>query len=353
MRTFPSFLLASMLSLVGCSEQSAGKANAPAAPLVDVDKLRAGPLRITRDYYGTTRSKASAELSPAEPGTVLEVLVREGDRVTTGQTLLRIDPGLVRARLKSVQAAQRQVEARRQLADRQAMRFQSAGARVVPAAEIDRASSEAQALNAQQDSLEAEEVSARVTLSRHQISAPFEGVISGRFADPGDWISPGQTALTLVAESQVEVLVAADASILSSIQDGMQVTLMSGEQTLPGRVIGVVKALDPQTRTAQVRVLPTKTSDWLIPGLSVNVRFEIESSEDGLLVPLDALITDRAESRVVLVVQNEARPVVVEVVRKGATHARVRSNKLEVGQEVVVRGNERLRAGQPVKVRGT
>lgn len=344
--------LSSISTLGGCEEHAAsqGSQTGP-TPLVDVAKVTEGPLRSTREFYGVARSKARAELSPAEPGTVLEVLVREGDRVETGQTLLRIDPGLVQARLKSVRAAQRQIEARRELAVREAERFESAGALAVPAAEIDRASSEAEALRAQKDSLEAEEVSARVTLNRHQIAAPFAGVIAGRFADPGDWITPGEQALTLVAENQVEVLVSVDADTLPRINEEMTVELIRGGTNLPARVIGVVRALDPQTRTAQVRVIPTEVNQWLIPGLSVNVRFRIESEEPGVLVPLDALVRTQAESRVIVIKDGKANPVVVTVVGKGTTHARVRADELKPGLDVVVRGGEQLRADQAVKVR--
>ncbi len=340
------------LSLGACAEEASSQGTArESPPLIDVAKVSTGPLQRTRTFYGLTRSKARAQLSPAEAGTVLEVMVREGDQVKTGQTLLRIDPGLVRARLKSVRAEKRQIEARRTLAYRQAERFESAGARAVPAAEIDRATSEAEALSAQKDSLEAEEVSARVTLSRHQIAAPFDGVITRRFADPGDYIRPGEQALELVAENQVEVLVSVDAAALAEMDTTTKVVLEHGSQRVPARIIGLVRALDPQTRAAQVRVVPAEVNDWLIPGLAVDATFTFETRDDGFLVPLDALITDRAETRIVLVVEQKAQPVVVQVIRKGAQLARVRAEGLKEGTLVVTRGNERLRRDQKVQVR--
>ncbi|MCA9583201.1 MAG: efflux RND transporter periplasmic adaptor subunit, partial [Myxococcales bacterium] len=196
-----------LAALTGCSENAAagnGKGGRPDA-LVRVAKVTSGPLPVTWTYMGEVRSMARAQLSVSEAGVVVDVRVREGDRVTRGDLLLRVDPNLARAQLVTAEAARRQTETEREQAERDAKRFDAAGRLAVPAAEIERARAEVASLEAQGKALEAQALEARVTMERHRITAPFAGLIARRFVDPGDWITAGARALELVADDSMEI----------------------------------------------------------------------------------------------------------------------------------------------------
>lgn len=347
---FVSVLVA--LAALGCGSGAAaeGSGGGPPPALVEVAQGRTGPLRLERTYLGTVRSVARAELAAGADGEVVEVGVREGDRVEAGQVLVRIDPDLARAELRAAQAASRQVRTRRAQATRDAERFEAAGPRTVAQVEIERALSAADALEAQAESSGAEVARARAALSRHRVVAPFAGVIAARRVDPGDWVSPGTPALELVADGRTEVLVRVEPELLADVEVGSEAILARGGRTAAARVAGVVRALDATTRTAQLRLRPVEEASWLLAGAAVDVRFELTHEGDGVVVPRDALVEGVARTRVVKVVDGQAQPVVVEVLERGTEEVRVRGEGLRADDTLVVRGNDRLRPGQPVRV---
>lgn len=337
---------------LGCnSGASAEGAEGRATPaLVEVATGRTGELRLARTYLGMVRSVARAELAAGAAGEVVEVAVREGDRVEAGQVLVRIDPDLAQANLRAAEAASRRVRTEREQAARDAARFEAAGPRTVAQLEIDRAVSQASALEAQSESSGAEVARARATLERHRVIAPFDGVVAARRLDPGDWVNPGTPALELVADGQTEVLVRVEPDLLEDVEVGTEATISRGAHTARALVSGVVRALDPATRTAQLRLAPSEAAPWLLPGAAVDVRFELVHGGEGVLVPRDALIDGVAQSRVVKVVDGAAHPVVVQVLERGSQEVRVRAEDLRPDDVVVTRGNERLRPGQPVRI---
>jgi multidrug resistance efflux pump len=175
-------------------------------------------------------------------------------------------------------------------------------------------------------------------------------VIAARRIDPGDWVSPGTPALELVADGRTEVLVRVEPELLADVDVGTEATISRGSGTAPARVAGVVRALDEATRTAQLRLEATEDAPWLLAGAAVDVRFELVHEGDGVIVPRDALVEGVAQSRVVKVVDGQAQPVVVEVLERGVDEVRVRAEGLSAEDTLVVRGNDRLRPGQPVRV---
>ena len=342
------------LWLAGCGTEAAaeGSEGERAATPVEVATGRVGELAIEREYLGLVRSVARAELAAGADGEVLEVSVREGDRVEAGQLLLRIDPDLARAALRSARAAQRERSAEEAQASRDARRLEAAGARTVAAVEIERAAARADALAAAGQNVRAEVARARASLERHRVVAPFAGVIAAREVDPGDWVTAGTEVLVLVADDRTEVLVRVEPEILEDLEVGTEGTLLSGRREARARVTGVVRALDAATRSARVRLSPVAAAPWLLAGSAVRVRFELSHGGEGVVVPRDALVAGVAETRVVRVVDGRAEPLAVEVLERGAEEVRVLAEGLGPDDRLVVRGNERLRPGQPVRVAG-
>ena len=340
---------AALAACGGDASAEGGGGGPPPAP-VEVAPARAGDLTLERTYLGMVRSEGRASLAAGAAGQVLEVTVREGDRVEAGAVLVRVDGDLARADLTAAQATARRTAAEREQAERDAERFAAAGPRAVSTTEIERAATNAQSLDAQGAAARAAVSRARETLSRHRVTAPFAGVIAARSVDPGDWVTAGTVVLELVADEATEVLARVEPELLDDVAVGHEVTLSRGSRTAPGRVVGVVRALDPTTRTAQLRVRPTEPAPWLLPGSTADVRLSIVHGGDGVLVPRDALVPGVAQTRVVRITDGAAEPVNVEVVESGTDEVRVRGDGLAAGDSLVVRGNDRLRPGQPVQV---
>jgi RND family efflux transporter MFP subunit len=344
--------LLSATSFLGCglarSEDEAPKARAAPAP-VEVGPVREGVLTDTWTYVGEAQPLMEAQLAAGAPGEVLEVNVREGDRVSAGQLLVRVDPSLARARLKAAQAGVDQSVVEYELAAREQDRAANLK-NVLSASEIEADAARATALASRASSQRASAKEAKAVLRRLQVVAPFDGVIAQRQVDPGDWVDPGDPVLRLLADNQLEILVKAAPALAPYVEEGHGVRVRGDGGEIAARVLGVVRALDPATRTITVRVAPESVAPWLLAGSVVDVDFAVERRGEGVVVDRDALVQGAVDTRVIKVVEGTAQSIPVRVLATADAQALVIGEGLVVGDQVVVRGNERLRPGQAVAV---
>lgn len=355
----PAFALAAATLVVApaaCTESESQGASPPAvvsaAPpaRVVVAAARGGGLDDRWVFLGEVQAMRRAELAAGADGEVLEVAVRVGDRVEADDPLLRIDGSLAKARLAAAKASRTETTQELEQARRDRERAESLGASIIPEAEIERDVTRATTLETRRARLSAAEREAKVQLGRHRVYAPFDGVIAARLVDPGDWVSPGSRVLDLVDDETVEIIVDGSAELVQRVRPGEQAAVQRGDQQVPAEIVGVVRALDPITRTAKIRLVPREPTPWLLPGASVDVAFSIHRDEPGVVVPRDALVYGAVGVRVVKVQDAAATPIPVEVIATADAAALVRGEGLAEGDSVVVRGNERLRPGQPVAI---
>jgi multidrug efflux pump subunit AcrA (membrane-fusion protein) len=112
-----------------------------------------------------------------------------------------------------------------------------------------------------------------------------------------------------------------------------------------------VPALDAESRTVRLRLVPDEPTSWLLPGAAVDVLLTIERSEQGaLVVPRDALVYGIANIQVVKSVDGKAEPVPIEILARGRDEVLIRTEGLAAGDSVVTRGNERVLPEQPLIV---
>ncbi|MBF0310935.1 MAG: efflux RND transporter periplasmic adaptor subunit [Magnetococcales bacterium] len=175
-----------------------------------------------------------ARLGPEVAGTVSEILVEVGDRVTSGAPLVRLDGWEYRAALAQLDAALAEARIRRDLAGRQLERMRQLRSQGQGTAEqLDSREAESQALGAGVKRLEAEREQTALRLDKCQLKAPFSGVVVEKSGMPGQWAAPGTPLLRLVDDGAVEVSADLDreqAASLSRIRKG---TLQVGGQSHP------------------------------------------------------------------------------------------------------------------------
>lgn len=340
-------LPAVILLLAACSGGEEGASSAGGRPArVAVATAEAGSLSDTWTVPGDVRALDRAELASGAAGPVTELSVRVGDRVASGDTLLQIDPAPASARLAAARAAARETEVALAQARRDLERIDRVSDKVLSEAERDAARSRVDTLDARLQSQQAAAREAQVQLARHSLRAPFDGVVSARRVDRGDWVSIGQPVLDLVSVDAIDVRVDVTRALARQVQPGDPVTL----GPVAGQVLAVVPALDPTTRTSAIRVAPAPgMAHDFVPGDTVSVGFRVQRSrDDGALVPRDALLLGPVDTRIARVAEGHADIVTVQVVATTAERALVTG--IEPGDAVVTRGGERLRPGQALEI---
>ena len=352
-KLFAGLLVAPLLALVGCEGEAPAKTgpNGPPPARVWVDSVKTGSIQAEWSFLGDVIALQQARLAAGASGEVRRVLVRVGDRVEQGQLLVEIDPSLAAARVRAAEASRNAGDAELERARRDAERLSKAGPDIAAGAEIEQAESEQKRASAERQRRRAAAAEARAELGRHRVKAPFQGVISMRSVDPGDWVDPGVQVVELVDDRGVEVLASVPPEVSRYLSIGDQATLRYRGGEVPANIEGIVPALDSESRTVRLRLAPDEPRVWLLPGAAVEVLIRVERSEDdSLVIPRDALVYGIAKTQVVKAVDGKAEPVPVRVLARGRDQVLVRAPELAAGDTVITRGNERVFPGQPLIV---
>lgn len=360
-----------------------GKKGPPPA-LVELATAEAGDLTDGWTFLGQVKPALSAELAAAVAGHVLSVSPREGDRVTSNQVLLALDSAKIRAELDAVRAREAGLVTEVELAKRQLQRVSELSFPTISDTERERFQLDAAKVEAELAIQRAEIRRLQVELARHSVRAPFDGIVTARQVDPGAWVSVGQSVLTLVSLDELEVHVNVSAELGSRIAVGGSGRLVrprsdagsldssaggsaggaeggsgsesasgSGGRHIPAEIAGIVQTLDSSTRTMLVRMVPGERPSWLLSGMAIDVEFPVNLTGRGVLVPRDAVLRGPVQSRVIVYADGQGTSVTVEVLAAAGEGMLVRGEGLAVGDQVVVRGNERWRPGQPLRAAGS
>lgn len=254
-RSILLLLLAAVPALGGCRSETANGAEPPVRAAGRAVAVREVALETFVEAIGRAVAFEEATLSTRLMGQVLEVTVREGDRVAAGALLVRIDAADLAARRRQVEAQLAQAEAARREAELTTGRLRALLAdSAAPRAQVDAA--EAALARAVGAVAQAQGARAEVdAMSAYaEIRAPFGGTVTRRFVDPGAFAAPGAPLLTLQNSARLRVAAAAGPETLRGVRRGAQLDVLIESEPVRGTVEGVVPGADGRTWTVNVIV---------------------------------------------------------------------------------------------------
>jgi RND family efflux transporter MFP subunit len=282
-------------------------------------------------------------------GYLKTLTVDKGDSVTQGQLLAEIEVPELLADEAEFKA---ETEVARGNFERMSQALKKAPDLVVPET-VDN-------LRGQRDIAQAKLQRTQTLLQYARITAPFAGVITARFVDPGAFIPAATTGSTpqtaaiaiLMDFSRLRVQVFTPESEVPFIKDGTpaQVTV----EELPGKgyqgsVTRFAYALDEATKTMLTEIELANPSGELRPGMYASVQLEVERKRDALLVPAKALLVEKAGTSVFTVADGKARKTPVQIGFNDGTNVEVASG-ITPEQAVILLNGQTLNNGQPVTV---
>jgi RND family efflux transporter MFP subunit len=156
---------------------------------------------------------------------------------------------------------------------------------------------------------------------------------------------------TVARDDTVDVVVDVPEHMIKYVKQGMGLNVKAGGGIVKGKVFAVVPRGDVATRTFPLKIRINNT-ETLIEGMEARVELPIAERKQSLFVPRDAVITMFGRTVVFAVVESKAKMISVKVTGYEEKMAGVNARGLEEGMKVVVKGNERLRDGQPVSAAG-
>jgi len=304
---------------------------APDAVPVDVTTVARGPVEetVTNSQAGTVRARKRAKLSPEVGGTVVAIPFREGERVSKGTVVLRLDDQVQRAELA---LAERELEAANAQQEQACLAAERAGrekeriARLAlegiasqdlldqTTTQADRTAAACEAAGAGVERARAAVALVHTKVDKAVLRAPFDGIVAEVSAEVGEWVSPSPPALPIPPVVDIldpdSIYISAPMDEVDSAQIASQqqarVTVDSYRgQHFTARVVRVapyVLDVEAQNRTVEIEVEleDMDTSRRLLPGTSADVEVILQEKKDVLRVPTQALL----EGNRVLVVEN-------------------------------------------------
>jgi RND family efflux transporter MFP subunit len=298
----------------------------------------------------TVRSKLSAE--------VKRVLVREGDRVTVGQTIAEFDTAQLRAQLAERNATLE--SARAQLATTE--RTRQANAQLVKQNFIsqnafDTADSAYQAQLAAVAAAQAQLDLTQLQMGDSVVRAPLSGTVAKRYVQPGEKVGFDAPLLAIVDLAQLEVQAQAPVSDVPQIRTGMAANVEI--EGLPGRVFnGRVERINPSTepgtRTINLYVSLANEGSLLRAGMFARVLLSISGESELPALPLSALRSDSGGPSYVWVLADgklARREVAVGRRDERAQFVEIRSG-LMPGDQVIATKFDNLKDGLAARVIG-
>lgn len=367
--------------------------------------------QVERTYTGEIVARRSSDLGFEQAGTLIEVLVDEGDTVTQGMPLARLDTRSLQAQRQQLEAQRRQAQAQFQelergprqediaaaeaaVEDLQAQldlarlqqnrreelyikgaisleeRDESAFGANALESRLNQAQSQLDELNtgtrveqitaqdAQVEQIDARLKNLDVSIAKSVIYAPFSGRISRRLVDEGVVTSPGQTVLRLVENSALEARIGVPSQVASRLVIGSEQTVEVNGQSYGGQVTALLPELDDASQT--VTVVVTLLAD-VQPVVGATARLFMQEQQDelGYWLPTSALVAGERGLWSAYVLGEaegdnfgdniyEVSRREVEVLYTESDRAFVRG-LLRAGEEVIMSGTNRLVPGQLVQ----
>jgi RND family efflux transporter MFP subunit len=347
-----------MSALVACSRRDPGAAQAAESqdarlPVVAVT-LTEERLELSAEYLAQLVSRRRVALYSQVVGNVREILVKPGDTVRAGDTLLRIDPRREHANLQSLIAGRAQKQASLALAEStldRSRRLQAEGLLSQQQYDQDRSFREvaAQELRAQDAAIRAQSAE----LAFYDISAPFAGVVGDVPVKLGDLVSPTLQLTSVVDNSVLEAYVNLPVDQLPLLSPESRIRVLDSEQrTLADAPVSFVA---PEANAAAQSVLikaliPNSAS--LRAAQMVRAQVVYRSSL-GVRVPVSAVTRQSAQYFVYVVEGSDARAVARQrAVELGALkndHYDVQRG-LVPGDRLIVSQLQKLHDGAPISV---
>lgn len=341
----------SLVKFIACLAIGAGLVptalaqNAPAPVVVSVAAERL--LAPVTAYPGTVISKNQARLA-AELDGRLEWVADVGTVARKGETLARLDNVLLKQSLLADEAAVARERARLEYQSAEVRRLTSLVKRKsVPESDLDEAVANRNMTRAEIAASEARAALTREQLERTRVRAPFDGVITERHLQGGEWAESGAAILRLVDTTSLEVQTWIPVGALKYVREGSKLMLVGNPSNAVGTVRTIVPVGDNRSRLYELRLV-FDNGGWPV---GADVRVAVPSAEPRkvLAVPRDALVL-RRDGTTVYRIDDEGLAERVPVNTGIAVGELIEVDGIVPGDKVVIRGGERLRPGQNVTI---
>ncbi|CUI04338.1 efflux RND transporter periplasmic adaptor subunit [Massilia antarctica] len=331
------------------------------ATTVGVATAEGTDIPVFLDALGTVTAAATATVRPQVSGMLQKIHFSEGQLVKAGQVMATIDPRSFEMALMQASGTRQRNEAQLDSAKVTLERYRTLLAQdSIARQEVDTQAALVKQLQGTTMTDRAAEGVARLNLSYTQVKAPITGRVGLRVIDMGNLVGSGDAngiaVITQLSPIDVEFAVPQDRvpDLQGRIRDSASLAATAFDRTRTTALAkGEFKALDNQvdvqTGTVRAKARFANDDQALFPSQFVNLRLELRTIKDAVVVPVTAL-RHGGTGDFVYVLNPAERTVAVRAVTRGqATVDKVEvKTGLKGGEQVITEGADRLKDGARV-----
>jgi len=339
-----------ILTLAGCgsSETEVSETSTSGQETAVSDLFKVGVTRITPQAFthrfsvqGNVETDRNALLTTEFGGAIEEVLVREGQQVTEGAPLVRVNTDVME---RSMSELQTQLELAQAVFDRQDRLWeQKIGSEI----EFLQAKAQLEALKRSQQTLEEQ-------MEMALMRAPFAGVVDRCLAKTGEFAIPGAPLLRIVDLKDLYVRASVSDHYAGKVTQGMPAeVIVSGVDSIRTKVGRVGQFINPSNRTLEIS-LPLPQGSKFLPNMYASVWLQDLGLDSAMVLPSALVQQDINGDEFVFVAegQSDVRTIRKKIIASGMGSGDnlLITSGLAFGDDVVSRGANRIVEGQEVNL---
>lgn len=309
---------------------------------VRVETINTTVFKRPVNVQGVVESDKNVLISSEVAGRVLEVAVKEGQRVSQGQTIARINGDITAGSINEVENALRLAETTYQKQKR--LREQNVG-------------TEMQLLQAenQRDALKKQLETLRAQYSKYNITAPVSGVVDMVEVNQGENIMPGMVVARVVNNSNLKVTAEVSERYVKAVKAGDSVILKfpSIDLKMGAKVSSVGQVIDPANRTFSMVVNINSNTENLKPNLLSMVTIYDYVNPKAISVPANVIINDGTNNYVFVAETKGGKTIAKKVIVEPGTTSESQTEikeGLNPGDRVITENYKALVDGAEIKI---
>jgi RND family efflux transporter MFP subunit len=305
---------------------------------------------------GRTEALANSRIVSQVSGRVVRIHAAEGNSIARGELLVSIDADRIKLARDAKQAQVAQARATAELAAKELERSRDLHERdLVSQERFDAAFAENTRAQGLYDQYVAEMKQLELDVENCAIRSPFDGYTVRQLIDVGEWVNPGTAVYVVVDLHTVKVIVDLPERYFGQVDKGSTVSIrVSGDsdEMVTGTVTGLAPAASEVTHTFPVIIAVPNDERRLGGGMLVRATLSLSRVFTSLAVNKDAIVRQGNQTMVYTIGDGKAVPVPVETSSTEGEMIAISGEGVSEGMTVIVRGNERVYPGSPVRTAG-
>jgi RND family efflux transporter MFP subunit len=321
--------------------------------LVEVDSVRSLEFNEQVTLVGRSEGTSSSAIVSEVAGRVAAIVAVEGNPIKKGETLIEIDSDRMRLDLMAKEGEF--IEAREQfeLAKKDLARSEDLFERkLISDLAFDSAEAWIKIAEGRLQKLTAERDRLAKDLEDCKVRAPYSGFTSRRLISIGEWVNRGTPVYEMADISKLRVVVDLPERYYGRLSVGSPASVVGSADTLnplQGKVTGVTRSANAETHTYPIILEVDNQELKLGGGALVRVTLSFDQVFSSASVSKDAVVRQGSQSMVYTIQEGKAAPIPVTVTATHGNDVAITGPGVAPGLVVIVRGNERVFPGAPVR----